>query len=223
MKIIFQGIEADKPNSDGMIYSKEALEKAVKKAQEAVNSGKMIVHCCEKGNTSTNKIVGVTYKLELVDDNVEVEINVPDTFLSDLIKKTQFAGDHYFCEECAKKEKGFMKNDDSYEFWEELHDREDINPKYELNVEYINNDDDEKVKHKFYDIGMNSDKDLEDCCRVREAIDYMIGEKIGIDLAANIWSERSEAVHAGWIFVPDFYEDIFNDIVKYTKYLKIKD
>ena len=35
------------------------------------------------------------------------------------VRKTQFAGDHYFCEECAKKENGFMKNDDSYQFWKE--------------------------------------------------------------------------------------------------------
>jgi hypothetical protein len=32
------------------------------------------------------------------------------------IRHTQFAGDHPFCEECAKEEKGFMV-EDSYQFW----------------------------------------------------------------------------------------------------------
>lgn len=39
------------------------------------------------------------------------------------VRSTQFAGDHPFCEEHAKAENGFGEND-SYEFWINLEERE---------------------------------------------------------------------------------------------------
>lgn len=39
------------------------------------------------------------------------------------VRSTQFAGDHPFCEEHAKAEKGFGEND-SYEFWYNLEERD---------------------------------------------------------------------------------------------------
>ena len=35
------------------------------------------------------------------------------------IRSTQFAGDHPFCDKCARQEEDFGKND-SYEFWYEI-------------------------------------------------------------------------------------------------------
>lgn len=40
------------------------------------------------------------------------------------IRGTQFAGDHPFCDEHAKQEKGFGVND-SYEYWYEVKDTKD--------------------------------------------------------------------------------------------------
>lgn len=36
------------------------------------------------------------------------------------VRCTQFAGDHYFCDTCAKKEEDFGKEDDSYFVWEKI-------------------------------------------------------------------------------------------------------
>ena len=44
------------------------------------------------------------------------ECNKPATWM----RRTQFAGDHPFCEECAIKEKDFREEDNSYFFWEYL-------------------------------------------------------------------------------------------------------
>jgi hypothetical protein len=38
------------------------------------------------------------------------------------IRSTQFAGDHPFCDEHARLEKGFMQND-SYEYWYNIKDK----------------------------------------------------------------------------------------------------
>jgi hypothetical protein len=38
------------------------------------------------------------------------------------IRCTQFAGEHPYCEECAKKEEDFGKDDDSYFYWIEIKD-----------------------------------------------------------------------------------------------------
>jgi hypothetical protein len=38
---------------------------------------------------------------------------------ADWMRCTQFAGDHPFCDEHAKQEKGFGEND-SYEYWKDL-------------------------------------------------------------------------------------------------------
>ncbi len=39
---------------------------------------------------------------------------------ADYIRHTQFAGDHPYCELHAKKEKDFLKEDDSYFFWSKI-------------------------------------------------------------------------------------------------------
>lgn len=36
------------------------------------------------------------------------------------VRRTQFAGNHRFCEECAKKESDFGISDSSYFFWEKI-------------------------------------------------------------------------------------------------------
>ena len=36
------------------------------------------------------------------------------------VRMTQFAGDHYFCDEHARKEDNFGKEDPSYFFWSKL-------------------------------------------------------------------------------------------------------
>jgi hypothetical protein len=36
---------------------------------------------------------------------------------AEYVRYTQFAGDHYFCGECAKKEEDFMKDGGSYFVW----------------------------------------------------------------------------------------------------------
>jgi hypothetical protein len=36
------------------------------------------------------------------------------------VRRTQFSGDHYFCTDCAKKEKDFAKEDSSYFVWEKI-------------------------------------------------------------------------------------------------------
>ena len=36
------------------------------------------------------------------------------------VRCTQFAGDHYFCDEHAKKESDFAEKDDSYFFWRKV-------------------------------------------------------------------------------------------------------
>ena len=40
------------------------------------------------------------------------------------IRSTQFAGDHPFCDEHARAEKGFGEND-SYEYWYEVESKKD--------------------------------------------------------------------------------------------------
>lgn len=41
---------------------------------------------------------------------------------ADWVRSTQFAGEHPFCEEHAKKEEGFGAND-SYEYWYQLENK----------------------------------------------------------------------------------------------------
>lgn len=36
------------------------------------------------------------------------------------VRRTQFSGDHPFCDEHARKEKNFGKEDPSYFFWQEV-------------------------------------------------------------------------------------------------------
>jgi hypothetical protein len=40
---------------------------------------------------------------------------------ADYVRRTQFAGDHYFCEEHAKKEKDFLEEDSST-YWKDLNE-----------------------------------------------------------------------------------------------------
>lgn len=40
--------------------------------------------------------------------------------IAEYLRSTQFAGDHYFCGECAIKEKDFMKDGGSYFSWMKL-------------------------------------------------------------------------------------------------------
>ena len=36
------------------------------------------------------------------------------------VRRTQFSGSHFFCDECARQQKNFGQEDDSYFFWEKL-------------------------------------------------------------------------------------------------------
>ncbi len=36
------------------------------------------------------------------------------------VRHTQFSGDHFFCDDCAKKENNFGKKDDSGYYWEKI-------------------------------------------------------------------------------------------------------
>jgi predicted amidophosphoribosyltransferase len=49
------------------------------------------------------------------------------------IRRTQFAGDHPFCTECAKKEKNFGDSDPSYFDWKEV-PADQIAPKHKTSV-----------------------------------------------------------------------------------------
>ncbi len=94
----------------------------VEQAVEVSTGAVAICKLCGKRATSADEIehapecaVNAARKV-LNDKPTCLECNKPATW----IRATQFSGNHTYCDECAKRQEDFLKEDPSYFKWEQL-------------------------------------------------------------------------------------------------------